>query len=159
MIPSAAIWNAVFAGAKYSSEISRALRLFSYCPSSCTAARHCQSQCRCAAMTPKVAEDRLWKIACVKVTKLALNGNPYRFWPVERLHMIIGKFGKECDGYRGSIFCRERCGRVITFRPIRVKHGGSPDFVVRSENADGDQFDEISVAGEESAEKASLICR
>jgi uncharacterized protein (DUF736 family) len=56
--------------------------------------------------------------------------------------MMIGKFDKEGDGYRGRIFSRERCGRVITFRPMPVKQDDGPDFVVISvsETQDGDEF-------------------
>jgi hypothetical protein len=35
--------------------------------------------------------------------------------------MMIGKFDKEGCGYKGRIFSRERCGRVISFRPTPVK--------------------------------------
>lgn len=62
--------------------------------------------------------------------------------------MMIGKFDKEGDGYRGRIFSRERCGRVITFRPMPIKQSDGPDFVVASETQDGDRLDEIGVAWE-----------
>jgi len=60
--------------------------------------------------------------------------------------MIIGKFYKEGDGYKGCIFSRERCGRVITFRATPVTQGSGPDFVVASETQDGDKLDEIGAA-------------
>jgi uncharacterized protein (DUF736 family) len=68
--------------------------------------------------------------------------------------MMIGKFDKEGDGYRGCIFSRERCGRVITFRPMPVKLGDGPDFVVISvsETQDGDEF-EIGAAWKKTSSK------
>jgi len=60
--------------------------------------------------------------------------------------MIIGKFGKEGDCYRGRIFSRERCGRVVAFRRMSIKQGDGPDFVVTTETQDGFQFEEIGAA-------------
>ena len=60
--------------------------------------------------------------------------------------MIIGKFSKEDDVYRGRIFSRERCGRVIIFRPMPVKQSDGPDFVMTSESEDGGKRDEIGTA-------------
>jgi uncharacterized protein (DUF736 family) len=60
--------------------------------------------------------------------------------------MIIRKFGKEGDCYRGRIFSRERCGRVVAFRRISIKQGNGPDFVVTTETQDGVQFEEIGAA-------------
>ena len=67
--------------------------------------------------------------------------------------MMIGKFDKGGDGYRGRIFSRERCGRVITFRPAPVKQGDGPDFVVASETQHGDRLDELGVAWKRSTSK------
>jgi uncharacterized protein (DUF736 family) len=68
--------------------------------------------------------------------------------------MMIGKFDKEGKCYRGRIFSRERCGRVITFRPMPVKQGDGPDFVVISvsETQDDDEF-EISAAWKKTSSK------
>jgi uncharacterized protein (DUF736 family) len=57
--------------------------------------------------------------------------------------MMIGKFDKEGCGYKGRIFSRERCGRVISFRPTPVKQTDGPDFVVVGETQDGkgDEFE------------------
>jgi uncharacterized protein (DUF736 family) len=66
--------------------------------------------------------------------------------------MMIGKFDKEGDSYKGRIFSRERCGRVITFRSMPVKQGDGPDFVVRSETQDGDGF-EIGAAWKRTSSK------
>jgi uncharacterized protein (DUF736 family) len=67
--------------------------------------------------------------------------------------MMIGKFEKEDDGYRGRIFSRERCGRVITFRPISVEQDDGPDFVVVSETEDGDELNEIGAAWKRTSSK------
>ena len=68
--------------------------------------------------------------------------------------MMIGKFAKEGDGYKGRIFNRERCGRVITFHPTPVKQADGPDFVVVSETQDGegDEF-EIGAAWKKTTSK------
>jgi uncharacterized protein (DUF736 family) len=60
--------------------------------------------------------------------------------------MIIGKFGKEGDCYRGRIFSRERCGRVVAIRRMSIKQGDGPDFVVTTETQDSVQFEEIGAA-------------
>jgi len=52
--------------------------------------------------------------------------------------MMIGNFYKEGASFKGRIFSRERCGRVITFRPMSVEQGDGPDFVVQSETEAGD---------------------
>ena len=68
--------------------------------------------------------------------------------------MMIGNFDKDGDGYRGRIFSRERCGRVITFRPVPVKQDDGPDFVVInvSETQDDDEF-EIGAAWKKTTSK------
>jgi uncharacterized protein (DUF736 family) len=60
--------------------------------------------------------------------------------------MVIGTFDKGGDGYRGRIFSRERCGRVIAFRPIPVGRSGGPDFAVTSETQGGNELAEIGAA-------------
>jgi hypothetical protein len=57
--------------------------------------------------------------------------------------MMIGKFDKEGCGYKGRIFSRERCGRVISFRPTLVKQTDGPDFVVVSESQDESSRDQL----------------
>ena len=64
----------------------------------------------------------------------------------KRVHVIIGKFDKEGDCYRGRIFSRERCGRVVAFRRMSIKQADGPDFVVTTETQDGFQFEEIGAA-------------
>ena len=57
--------------------------------------------------------------------------------------MIFGKFDQEGDGYKGRIFSRERCGRVITFGRMPVEQ------VIRtkqSETEAGDDEIKIGVA-------------
>ena len=60
--------------------------------------------------------------------------------------MMIGNFYKEGASFKGRIFSRERCGRVITFRPMSVEQGDGPDFVVQSETEAGDYETKIGVA-------------
>jgi uncharacterized protein (DUF736 family) len=67
--------------------------------------------------------------------------------------MMIGNFCKEGAGYKGRIFSRERCGRVITFRPMSVEQGDGPDFVVQSEIEAGDDETKIGVAWKRTTSK------
>jgi uncharacterized protein (DUF736 family) len=67
--------------------------------------------------------------------------------------MMIGKFDKEGDGYKGRIFSRERCGRVITFRPMPVEQGDGADFVVQSETQAGDDEIKIGAAWKKTSSK------
>jgi len=67
--------------------------------------------------------------------------------------VIIGKFDKEGDGYRGRIFSRERCGRVVTFRPVPVNQRDGPDFVVMTESEEGDRREKIGVGSKRTNSK------
>jgi uncharacterized protein (DUF736 family) len=71
--------------------------------------------------------------------------------------MMIGKFAKEGDGYKGRIFNLERCGRAITFHPTPVTQADGPDFVVVSETQDGegDEF-EIGAGWKKTTSKGRL---
>ena len=71
--------------------------------------------------------------------------------------MMIGNFYKEGASFKGRIFSRERCGRVITFRPMSVEQGDGPDFVVQSETEAGDYETKIGVAWKRTTRQAVPI--
>jgi uncharacterized protein (DUF736 family) len=64
--------------------------------------------------------------------------------------MMIGQFSKDGNTYRGRIFSRERCGRIVTFRPAQED---DPDFVVISQTQDGDDEFQIGMAWKKTTTK------
>jgi uncharacterized protein (DUF736 family) len=64
--------------------------------------------------------------------------------PQKEKHMIIGNFTEQEQGYAGVITTAGLRVTGVQFRPVPVKQGSGPDFVVFG-TCDGDDFDDFEL--------------
>jgi uncharacterized protein (DUF736 family) len=55
--------------------------------------------------------------------------------------MIIGKFTKDDEGYSGNVNCLALHVFGLVFKPVPMKQGSGPDFVVVAETQDGEEYE------------------